>query len=395
MLSRDNYPANSFNPPPFVPLNQSRGSSSAHYRNPRPPPRRPIVSHAAATLPAHQIVQLELQRPMGIVFAPNEEAGYGVCIIDMPQQGAAAVSQQLYIGDVLISVNGRDCTESNSKEVMALIGQAEGNVQLSFLRISVPEPAAAASAEEEYSFGFMQVASLHWQDDASGLRGRYDGTVNQHMRPHGNGRFTADQGYILEGEWEDGDIVEVKSFPTGANNAIASSASLHSQSRNESMSCATSLHTSSGISLSDNPDYPDAKQERLQQPNNNGQSQEDLSSQQSSSSSSSVQVYCLGETLRSPQHMVQMASVEDTVQSVYALQISDFAFIMRSKGDWTFCQLVGREDNEEGEDVMTFVVNEVGHRKSLRPFRWVKMVKACSNGIMVRPGGAAVNDIDF
>jgi hypothetical protein len=35
---------------------------------------------------------------------------------------------------------------------------------------------------------------------------------------------------------------------------------------------------------------------------------------------------------------------------------------------------------------MTFVVNEVGHRKSLRPERWVKMVRACSSGVTIRGG---------
>jgi hypothetical protein len=350
---------------------------------------------------------------MGIVFAPNEEVGYGVRIIDMPQQGAAAISQQLCIGDVLISVNGRDCATSNSKEVMALIGQAEGYVDLSFRRIS----AAAENVEESpKSPKLMQVVSLKWQDITSGLHGRYDGTVNQHMRPHGYGKFTADNhGERIEGEWEDGILFEGVKSPartavndhtaTNSNDvANAAAAAGHPMKRrnshrnHESMSYATSIHNSA-INLSD---YPDAQQQQ-QQTNSRRQSKQkeyDSSSSQSSSSlplqqhQQQQQFYCLGETLRSQQHMVQLASVEDTIQSVYALQIADFAFVKRSSGDWSFCQLIERENNEEGEDVMTFCVNEVGHRKSLRPCRWVKMVRSCSNGVTVRPGGAAMNRND-
>eukprot|EP00986_Skeletonema_menzelii_P015270 scaffold11388_cov148-Skeletonema_menzelii.AAC.1 len=81
-----------------------------------------------------KIIRITLQRPMGIVFAPLEELGYGVRIIDLPQHGAAAMSQQLCVGDVLVSVNEMDCTMSNSKQVLALIGQAQGGVNLEFLR---------------------------------------------------------------------------------------------------------------------------------------------------------------------------------------------------------------------------------------------------------------------
>ena len=84
--------------------------------------------------------------------------------------------------------------------------------------------------------------------------------------------------------------------------------------------------------------------------------------------------------------MVQLASAENTVQAVDALQNFDFAFVRRSNGEWSFCQLVERKNNDEGEDIMTFCVNELGHRKSLRPIRWSNMVRACSDGVMVRRG---------
>lgn len=316
---------------------------------------------------------------MGIVFAPNGELGYGVRIIDLPQQGAAARSKQLLVGDALVSVNEIDCTMSNSKEVLALIGQAEGNVDLAFLRTSTASSASEDDIHQE-STQKIKVVNMKWQDIPSRQTGRYSGIVNQHMRPNGNGKFTSGQGSSLEGEWNNG-LLATSSNGTAMSNQDAayrrdlqrqnsnksSAASLHSQSqRNEGMSYAT---TFSG--------YHDAHQQQQQLDHGHSTIIED----------SPVQHYCLGESLRSPQHMVQMASVEDTIQSVYALQISDFAFVKRSTGDWSFCQLIDRGDNDEGEDVMTFCVNEVGHRKNLRPARWVEMVRSCSNGVTIRPGG--------
>jgi len=383
MLGQSNHQASSFAPPPFA-----GAPTSSHRIPPPPPPRRSSAGHASVTSSgsAHQIIRITLQRPMGIVFAPNGELGYGVRIIDLPQQGAAAMSQQLCVGDLLVSVNEMDCTMSDSKEVLALIGQAQGGVDLAFLRTtsSVPVPAAAAapSANNEVcqeSTQSIKVVNLKWQDIPSRQSGRYSGMANQHMRPHGYGKFTSHQGSILEEEWDNGLFATVAN-DTGAANNDATEAAYQSDlrrqnstsQRNECMSYATSFS-----------DYA-----------NEQQGQQKLESEHSTEDSQ-AQYYCLGETLRSPQHMVQLASVEDTIQSVYALQISDFAFVKRSKGDWSFCQLIERGDNDEGEDVMTFCVNEVGHRKNLRPARWAKMVKSCSNGVTIRPGGVVYgNDME-
>lgn len=453
VLSRSNYRATSFAPPPFVPPVLSRPDSAAH-QHPPPPSRRPITHHAASSNPsgvtggwrAHQIIRVSLQRPMGIVFAANEESGCGVRIVDMPPQGAAASSQQLLVGDVLISINGRDCTMSNSKEVMELIGQAgEGYIDLAFQRITVPAAAAAAAAAETNNKNnavastkstedddndnnndddegdshpettkLMQVTNLRWQNITSGVNGRYDGTVNQNMRPHGRGRFTSDSGQgSFEGRWEDGVVTSLDTNNNEAsaaaaasssnNNIAAAAASIPSATNNndtlkrrrsaytsssDAMSCVTRMNSSS-FNMAD---YPDA-----QPYPNNGQDTNTTTSTGGGGGGGGggappqqqqqLQYYCLGETQRSSQHSIQSSSIEDIIQSVYALQISDFAFVRRSNGEWSFCQLVERNNNEEGEDVMTFVVNEVGHRKSLRPERWVKMVRACSSGVTIRGGG--------
>lgn len=94
------------------------------------------------------------------------------------------------------------------------------------------------------------------------------------------------------------------------------------------------------------------------------------------------QHYRLGNTLRSPADMVQFHALEDKIQSIYALQISEFAWVKRKSGDWTFCQLVERTtNNDNGEHVLTFSVSEMGHRKSMRPSRWVHMVRTCAKHV--------------
>ncbi len=403
MLGRPNYQASSFSPPPFAASASAPGrrAPTSSHRNPPPPPppRRSSIGHhsaassssAAGSQTAYKIIRITLQRPMGIVFAPNGELGYGVRIIDLPQQGAAAMSKQLLVGDALVSVNEIDCTMSNSKEVLALIGQAEGNVDLAFLRTSTVSASAGAAEDEinQESAQKIKVVNLKWQDIPSRQSGRYSGMANQHMRPHGYGKFTSDQGPSIEGEWTNG-LLTTPANGTAKSNQDAADAAAYRRDlkRQHSKSSAASLHSQrhEGMSYATSSSaYPGAQPQQQQHQLDSEHSTED----------SPVQHYCLGETLRSPQHMIQMASVEDNIQSVYALQISDFAFVKRSTGDWSFCQLVERGDNGEGEDVMTFCVNEVGHRKNLRPARWVEMVRSCSNGVTIRPGGVQYgNDLE-
>ena len=88
--------------------------------------------------------------------------------------------------------------------------------------------------------------------------------------------------------------------------------------------------------------------------------------------------YFVGDTLRSPQDMVHLQSMKD----IYSLKMYEFAWVKRSFGVWTFCQLVGRRHNDKGEDVMTFRVDKVGHRKELRPCHWVKKIRKCSNQVI-------------
>ena len=464
VLDRMNCEANAFAPPPLSAPIPVTATGSSRRRNPPPPPP-PRKSNANVTPPsqavpanllagqhAHQIIRLALQKPMGIVFGPNNDQRYGVRIIGLPQQGAAAMTQQLCVGDALISVNHLDCSMWNSKEVLAFIGQAEGNIEMDFRRqttlpapapmpmpvvaplSTTPQPMEIQMMSSNDSLYQIPVVNLKWTDISSGQSGRYSGMVNQHKRPNGHGRFTSDQGHSLEGQWQNGAFLGITPSPSAVNDAAmmkhhanasdaatlttfnrrSSATSLHSHTH-EGMSYATSQQSSS-FSLSDYPNlYQQPPQQHQQQFHHQQQPQPQLQLQQpqlqlqqtsnhnnnnnnnNNNSSTPIHYYCLGETIRSPQHMIHHPSVEHTIQSIYALRISDFVFIQRSSGDWSFCQLIERKANEEGEEVMTFVVNEVGHRKSLRPSRWVKMLRSCSIGVTIRPGdgGGAELELEF
>lgn len=111
----------------------------------------------------------------------------------------------------------------------------------------------------------------------------------------------------------------------------------------------------------------------------------------STSSSSSSTTYRLGDTPRSSEHMIRCKSSHSSSSSpssssysssAHSLVINDYAWIKRGNGSWTFAQLVDRStNNDSGEDIMTFRVSELGHRKSLRPRRWSKMVRKCVTGV--------------
>ena len=108
----------------------------------------------------------------------------------------------------------------------------------------------------------------------------------------------------------------------------------------------------------------------------------DDSSIQAQASPISIQCYRVGDTLRSSNDMEQLTNLEDVIQSIYTLQSSEFAWVKRKSGIWTFGQLLEWSKNDRGEDVMIFSVSENGTgRKNLRPMRWIKMVRRCSSHV--------------
>lgn len=89
--------------------------------------------------------------------------------------------------------------------------------------------------------------------------------------------------------------------------------------------------------------------------------------------------YEIGETLRSPTHMIAYQSNSTSIEAINALQKHNFAFIKRTDGSFTYSILACRNDDTEGgEECMTFVVHPNGSTKVIRKRHWKKLVRLVS-----------------
>ena len=85
--------------------------------------------------------------------------------------------------------------------------------------------------------------------------------------------------------------------------------------------------------------------------------------------------YALGDVLRSPYHMIIEPTVERAIASVGLLKPHDFAFLKRSDGSYTYAVLASRSWDDNGEELLTFVVSGDGATKTAREGRWPECVR--------------------
>ena len=94
--------------------------------------------------------------------------------------------------------------------------------------------------------------------------------------------------------------------------------------------------------------------------------------------------YALGDTARSPAHMIL------DNRSVNSLQMHDFAFIKRSDGSYSYAILADRDvrakkncNNGDTEECMIFVMDLTGATKMIRQGNWDEFVHlVCPEGIV-------------
>ena len=93
--------------------------------------------------------------------------------------------------------------------------------------------------------------------------------------------------------------------------------------------------------------------------------------------------YSLGETVRSPSHIIIEKTSELATQAVNTLQKRDFAFVRRSDGSYSFATLAYRsfepmikaaKNDAITEEYMTFVMDDIGSIKMIRQRHWSKLV---------------------
>mmetsp|Transcript_17055 Transcript_17055/g.36997 ORF Transcript_17055/g.36997 Transcript_17055/m.36997 type:complete len:412 (+) Transcript_17055:628-1863(+) len=93
--------------------------------------------------------------------------------------------------------------------------------------------------------------------------------------------------------------------------------------------------------------------------------------------------YKLGQTARSPSHMIGIEglSPEQATGVVNSLSKHDFAFVKRSNGLFSYAILGFRSDegattlSPSHNDSMTFVLSGTGHTKTLKRWKWVESVR--------------------
>ncbi|KAL3779776.1 hypothetical protein HJC23_005993 [Cyclotella cryptica] len=91
--------------------------------------------------------------------------------------------------------------------------------------------------------------------------------------------------------------------------------------------------------------------------------------------------YTLGETARSPSHMIIESCPQKAAKNVSQLKNYDFAFIKRTDGSWTYSILASRscvgglELSESPEECMLFVMSDGGSTKLIKRRQWVDFIR--------------------
>ena len=94
--------------------------------------------------------------------------------------------------------------------------------------------------------------------------------------------------------------------------------------------------------------------------------------------------YSIGETIRSPSHMIPNSTFVEAFQEVCAMKKHDFAFVKRSDGSYSYAILAfrslepskdGNNTNNSLEEYMTFVVDTHRSIKVLKKEQWVEYIR--------------------
>mmetsp|Transcript_19122 Transcript_19122/g.39731 ORF Transcript_19122/g.39731 Transcript_19122/m.39731 type:complete len:609 (-) Transcript_19122:347-2173(-) len=102
--------------------------------------------------------------------------------------------------------------------------------------------------------------------------------------------------------------------------------------------------------------------------------------------------YRLGQSARSPLHIIEEPTKENALQSISKLETHSFVFVKRSDGKWTYAVLAFRSlesfsknsttEDEDGkgvvEECMTFVMSDSGASKVIRKKHWAEFVRCVS-----------------
>ena len=225
----------------------------------------------------------------------------------------------------------------------------------------------------------MQVLDLLWRD-LRGVEGKYSGQINSWIQPHGFGSLVLVDGTTITCKWFNGTPLDRRRSDSGCHRKESlrrSSTSRRSSEGNEERHHRAVLDESSRTARnsSDEFDYKKSVSEPA------------IPSSTKAKQLSRRHTYQLGDAPLSSKHMVVPSSMRHAIENANSLKTHDFAFVLRSNGDWCYAIVAKKnapsESRDQGGEVVTnyedaniiFVTDTRGSTKCIKMKHWGKMVR--------------------
>ena len=222
----------------------------------------------------------------------------------------------------------------------------------------------------------MQVIDLLWRD-LRGVEGKYSGQINSWIQPHGFGSLVLVDGTTITCKWYNGTPLDRRRSDSGYNRNESlrrSSTSRRSSEGNEEREHRAPIDESSRT-VDNKFDYVKSVSEPV------------VSSTPRGKQLSRRHTYQLGDVPVSSKHMIASSSMKDAIENASTLNIHDFAFVLRSNGDWCYSIVARKNPPSESMDkrgkIVTdyedasilFVTDTKGSTKSIKMKHWGKMIR--------------------
>lgn len=189
-----------------------------------------------------------------------------------------------------------------------------------------------------------------------GESGMYTGSVSEQYEPHGKGTMAYDNGEIMRGYWNEGELVR--------ESEIYSDEEDDDEEEEEEDDEEEDLNASM-MEVA-------AKRDRSRSRSNSRSRSKDRSSQaasrpKSSSPSPPPAKYEIGDPGK---HRDMITDKDEAIAIIEQLHYGDGAFIRRSDGKWTYAVVKSMEETQEGRSAIRFTVNEKNSSKSYGKKYW-------------------------
>jgi hypothetical protein len=216
----------------------------------------------------------------------------------------------------------------------------------------------------------MQVIDLLWHD-LRGIQGTYSGQINSWIQPHGFGSLVLVDGTTITCKWYNGTPLDRRRSDGGCQEQEGKfrRSTRRSSDGTHDKRHRVVLDESTRTSESD-AEYKKCVSEPIPPP-------KPLSRRPT---------YQLGDTPQCSSHMVIPKSMKGAIENANSLNIHEFAFVLRSNGDWCYAIVAKKnppsETQEDGVTVknyddanILFVTDTRGSTKCIKMKHWGKLIR--------------------